>query len=322
VVNLEAALVEASLVEDPAGTPLVVSGAPEPLLSCDEQLLLGRNVWAWRSGLEEEGRRFFERLHVSHVQPSELSVFSLETETFELELVRSTRHSSPSSFEEAPVWSLCTLTTPSFLPRYCVKTMPPVRSLEKRAVDNLIDQLLHQVGEDARIVGAGGALSVLDCKYVGTVKQMLVDAIPNIPEQLLSSVRDDLIVVTRAVEDSSSLVSFGPSTMRLARAHSTRAEELRGDFGDLLNVEIEPSRYLETDLSDAHLVFNELFFAERSLKSWGKVTRHLARLVGWMEELQRRSGLKTTAISHGRSDKHSVYTRFETRHGEEVSSPF
>ena len=81
-----------------------------------------------------------------------------------------------------------------------------VRSLEKRSVDSLIDQLLAGMGGDTRIIGPGASFSPLDGKYVGVLKQLLVASIPGIPEQLLSSVRDDLIVVTRIREEPSALV--------------------------------------------------------------------------------------------------------------------
>ena len=42
----------------------------------------------------------------------------------------------------------------------------PLRSLEKRAVDELIQQLLGKIG-DARVVGPNAPLTVLDAHYVG-----------------------------------------------------------------------------------------------------------------------------------------------------------
>ena len=197
-----------------------------------------------------------------------------------------------------------------------------VRTLEKKSLDSLIQQLLEKVGDNARVLGPGGRFSPLDTKFVGVLKQLLADSLPGIPEPLLSSVREDLIVVTRAVEEPSSLVSFGGSTMRLAKGYSGEAEELRNEYEDLLNVEIKSTKYVETDLSGAHIVFNEMFFAERSIKGWAKLGLYFARLTASMEDLARRSGLKPSGVSHGRSDSRLVYTHFEDRHGEEVNSPF
>ena len=74
-----------------------------------------------------------------------------------------------------------------------------MRSLEKRALDSLIDQLLESI-PGTRIVGPGAPLTALDEKYVGTLKAMLQEAIPGIPDAMLSSVRDELIVVQLARE--------------------------------------------------------------------------------------------------------------------------
>ena len=88
-----------------------------------------------------------------------------------------------------------------------------VRSLQKRSVDSLVEQLFQQIGGELRVVGPEAPISVLDARYVGILKQMLREAYPGIPDELLSTVRDDLIVLSRATEQASELVGFSPSKL-------------------------------------------------------------------------------------------------------------
>ena len=174
-----------------------------------------------------------------------------------------------------------------------------MRTLGKRAIDNLIEQLLSTVG-NARIVGPGGAFSPLDNKYVGVLKQLLLEAFPGTPESVLAGVREDLIVVTRAVEEPSTLVSFAPSHLRVANPYAGSVDALREKYSELLNVTIHPTRYLDTDLADPSIVFHESFFAQRSIRGWGKLSLYFARLCASMEEMAKASGLKgifTTAAA-------------------------
>ena len=204
------------------------------------------------------------------------------------------------------------------------------RSLEKRALDSLIAQLLSKLDSPARIVGPNASLSPLDDRYIGPLKLLLMEAIPGIPEPLLSGVRDDLIVVTRAnnwkavdpLNPAPDLVSFGASTLRLSKAHAKLADELDEEYGDVLAVEVRPSRYIETDLVDTHLVFHEHFFAPRSIKSWARLALYFARLTAKMEELAKRSGLKPSGVISGRSDNHLVHSQFQDRFGREGRDPF
>lgn len=195
--------------------------------------------------------------------------------------------------------------------------MPP-RSLQKRAMDSMVSQLLSKIG-DARVLGPGGPVSALDAKYVGPLKTLLLEAFPGLPEHLLASVRDDLIVVRRATLSPSGLVSYGPSTLRLAKAHMKQKEEWQGEYG-VLNVTLQKSRHVESDLEDAHLIFHEGFFHPRSLKSWAKLGLYFARLTASMEELASRSNLKPNNVYHGRSDSHNVYAVLHDRNGGEVDA--
>ena len=191
------------------------------------------------------------------------------------------------------------------------------RSLEKRSVDSLIDQLLAGMGGDTRIIGPGASFSPLDGKYVGVLKQLLVASIPGIPEQLLSSVRDDLIVVTRIREEPSALVGFMPSTLRVAKPYQGKMGEIK-KYADLLDVTVQPTRYVDTDLSDPSIQFHEGFFARRSIKGWAKLSLYFARLCESMQELSKSAGLKQKNVFHGGSDTTLVYAQFVDHHGEEM----
>ena len=170
-----------------------------------------------------------------------------------------------------------------------------VRSLEKRAVDSLIDQLLSKL-PPARIVGPNASLSPLDDKYLGSLKRMLKGAIPGIPDALLSSVNDDLIVVTRAAEGAIELVGLEPSTLRVAPPFHDRVEELQEDFGELLNVEIQRGRHLDTDWQNPILTFTDQWFSPRSVRGWAKLSLYFARLCASVEEMKTRSGLKQKEV--------------------------
>ena len=76
--------------------------------------------------------------------------------------------------------------------------MREVRSLERRSIDSLVQQLFDRIGGENRIAGPGEALSPLDERYVGVLKLLLQEAFPGTPEEVFSSVKDDLIVVSRA----------------------------------------------------------------------------------------------------------------------------
>ena len=170
-----------------------------------------------------------------------------------------------------------------------------MRSLEKRAVDSLVEQLLAQM-EGARIVGPSGTLSVLDAQYVGPLKVLLMDAIPGIPPPLLASVRDDLIVVKQAAVETSALVSFEPSTLRVAKPFHNKVPSLKEKFGEPLNVTIQRGRHLDTDWNSPILTFTDQWFAPRSIRGWARLSLHLARLCASVEEMKTRSGLKQKEI--------------------------
>ena len=185
------------------------------------------------------------------------------------------------------------------------KTM---RSLEKRALDSLIEQVLATVDAPTRILGPGASINPLDERYVGRLKQLLMDAIPGIPEPLLTSVRDDLIVVARANVEPSDVVRFEESTLRVIKTRAAELDKWQETYGDPLNVNIKPSRYLETDLKDCSLTFSEQFFAPRSIQGWRKLSLHFARICGAMAELMTLSGLKQKEVFHESRDTHLIYT--------------
>ena len=194
----------------------------------------------------------------------------------------------------------------------------PIRSLEKRSLDTLIKQLFSRIGGQLRIVGPGGALTALDERYMGLLKQLLLESFPGIPDDLLGTVKDDLIVVARATEDASTLVSFTPSTLRLSRDHAQKADELSAKYSRLLNIDIQQTRYLSSDLEDARLVFGEEFFVNRSIKGWVRLSQYFARLCASMEALRNESGLKQGEVSHSGRDTHLIPAEFASRLGEEM----
>ena len=147
---------------------------------------------------------------------------------------------------------------------------------------------------------------------------LLLETYPRIPDDLLGTVRDDLIVVARATEDTSTLVSFTPSTLRLSRDHAHKAEDLSARYSRLLNADIQQSRYLSSDLEDARLVFGEEFFVNRSIKGWVRLSQCFARLCASMEALRNESGLKQGEVSHSGRDTHLIPAEFASRLGEEM----
>eukprot|EP00966_Prymnesium_polylepis_P306527 7083167-Prymnesium_polylepis.2 len=113
--------------------------------------------------------------------------------------------------------------------------MREVRSLEKRSIDSLVEQLFTQM--------------------------------EGIPTDLLSTVRDDLIV-SRVTESASTLIAFAPSVLRLSQDHSHKAQQLQTKYGELLNVTVQASRYVDSDMEGPKLRFGQDFFINRSFKGW------------------------------------------------------
>ena len=191
-----------------------------------------------------------------------------------------------------------------------------VRSLEKRSVDSLISQMFAAIGGELRIVGPDGSLSASDERYVGILRRLLLDFVPGIPEEVLATVRENLIVVARATETASALVGFTPSTLRLSRDHWHKADKLQAKYGPLLNVTVQRGNYLETDFEDARLVFGEDFFVNRSTKGWARLSTYFARLCSSMQELRSQSGVRE--VSHSGRDTTLVPAEFVSRQGEEL----
>lgn len=192
-----------------------------------------------------------------------------------------------------------------------------MRSLEKRALDSLTDQLLAQI-PGARILGPGAPLSASDERYVGRLKTLLRDALPGVPDSILSSVHEDLVVVQRAREEPSQLVGWEPSVMRVIRGRSAEdVDSWQETYGDLLNISIQPSKFLETDLRGASLTFTDQFFSPRSIKGWQKLSLHLARACDAMAELMKASGLKQRDVTHeDHGDSHLIHTNLVSMSGD------
>ena len=191
-----------------------------------------------------------------------------------------------------------------------------MRSLERRALDSLIGQLLSKIGGHARVVGPNGSLTALDDRYEGVLKHLLLEAFPQTPEALLTSVRDDLIVVTRAIDAPSELVGFEPSTLRVTKTYAKSIEEWRETYGDLLNVTIQSTRHLDTDLHEPYITFHESFFAPRSITGWMKLSRHFARICDAMDNLKRLSGLKQKEVFYDDHNSNLIPAQFVDNRGE------
>ena len=193
-----------------------------------------------------------------------------------------------------------------------------MRPLQKRATDSLVEQLMARIGR-ARIVGPNAPLHVSDERYVGRLKDLLLQAYPGTPIEAFASVRDDLIVLARAQETRSELAHFEPSVLRVPNGDADTLRRWGAEFGALLNCTIQKGRHLETDLKGPSLTFHEQFFSPRSLEGWAALTLRLARACQAFVDLKVLSGLKSKSIFHTDRDTHLVHATFaRTRHGESV----
>ena len=194
--------------------------------------------------------------------------------------------------------------------------MPQLRSLEKQSLDALVQQVLAKVGSNARVLGPNAPLSPLDDRYIAPLKTLIREAIPGVPDSLLTSMRDDLIVVQRSLPEPSELVGFEPSILRVVKSRSGNVEAWQETYGDLLNVSIIPSRFLETDLKDCALTFSEQFFAPRSIQGWMKLSRHFSRVTAALSELAQISSLKQKDVFYDDRDSHFIYTNLVSAQGD------
>jgi hypothetical protein len=193
-----------------------------------------------------------------------------------------------------------------------------VRSLEKRSIDSLIQQLFDQIGGVNRIVGPNEAFTPLDERYVGVLTFLLKEFIPGIPDVLLSTVKQDLIVVSRVTENPSELVTFGQSTLRVAKPYSAGIDSLKETYESLLNMTIIPTSYLDTDLANPHIVFHENFFTPRSIKGWCRLSLYFSRLCQSMFDLATQSGLKHGSVFHSDRETFLLYSQFVDAHAQEM----
>ena len=198
-----------------------------------------------------------------------------------------------------------------------------LRSLEKRSIDSLFSQMFSKIGGDQaalRIVGPSGAFSPLDETYVGVLKQLLVNFIPGIPDSLLSSVRDDLIVVSQASISRSQIVSVGQSRIRVGKRYQNNINQLKANYEELLNTEMTPSPYLESDIHfvEAPIKFQETFFAPKSIKGWCRQSLYFSRLCAKMDTMADASGLKSGSIFNSEMETNLLYTSFVSSNGEEM----
>jgi hypothetical protein len=190
------------------------------------------------------------------------------------------------------------------------------RSLAKRAIDTMIEQLLERIGDGAHVLGPGARVSVLDTVYVGTVKELLHLSFPGVPDEGLSELRSDLIVVRRGREAPSELVGLEPSVLRVSKANASSVDDLQQSVGDLLNVTVQPTRYLDTDWKGPQLTFDARFFVPRSIASWIKLSRHFARVCAAMGELKDRSGLAQRNVFHEGRDTQLIPATIVDARGE------
>ena len=193
-----------------------------------------------------------------------------------------------------------------------------MRTLAKRAIDEMTAQLLAKVGEEARVLGPGAPLHCRMDRYVGPLFQLLTEAFPGVPDAALAAVRRDLIVVTSApLDDEASVVGFQPSTLRVAGAD---VAALQATYADGLNMTIQPSKYPLSDLAAPVLTLDETFFAPRSIEGWRKLTLRLARLCHALSEVKTAAKLRTSEIWHdGERNTHLIPLEvLGTRGGKDV----
>ena len=192
-----------------------------------------------------------------------------------------------------------------------------MRSLERHALDSLVDQVLAQVG-DARVLAPGDDVSVTDGAYVGTVRALVAEAFPGTPESLLHALDPGLVVLRRAEDEPSNAVGLTPSTLRVTKEYADGVDEMAERYGDLLNMTIKRSRYLDTDLNGPHLTLTDRFFAPRTVAGWRKLSRAFARLCESLHEVKQRSGLKQSEIFHEDRESHLLFARITDARGDEL----
>ena len=174
-------------------------------------------------------------------------------------------------------------------------------------VDSLIEQLIQQLGH-VRIVRAGEPISVLDQRYVGTLKQVLIEHIPGIAAELLASLEDDSIVLQQAdAVNRGEPVGLERSTLRVAG--KADIGKLQVEFAEELNVLIRQGKHLDTDWKAPILTFSEGWFAPRTIRGWAELSLYFARLCARMEELKVRTRLKERDIFYDDRDGHRIPTR-------------
>ena len=99
-------------------------------------------------------------------------------------------------------------------------------SLAKRSTDVLVEQLLASLAIPARVAGPGASLTVMDTAFVGTLKTLLREAYPGVPDEMWLALRDDLIVVAQAEEAPGNVVHYAPSVLRVRRAGGREGERV------------------------------------------------------------------------------------------------
>ena len=116
--------------------------------------------------------------------------------------------------------------------------------------------------------------------------------------------------------DASDLVGFEPNVLRVLKSRAAEIETWQQTYGDALNVTIQPSRYLDTDLKDPFLSFSEAFFAPRSISGWTKLSRHFSRVCAAMAELAHLSSLKPKQIFYEDRDTHLIVPQLVSTRGD------
>ena len=114
-------------------------------------------------------------------------------------------------------------------------------SLQKKATDNLVQQLLNQIGDHAHVIGPGARVDVLDSIYVGRLIDLLEEAFPGTPSAVFHKVNPSLIVMTRDLSPpNTSVVRFTDSRLRIpdltpgqkrdwSEVHRTTCQKCTGD---------------------------------------------------------------------------------------------
>ena len=191
-------------------------------------------------------------------------------------------------------------------------------SLQKKATDNLVQQLLNQIGDHAHVIGPGARVDVLDSIYVGRLIDLLEEAFPGTPSAVFHKVNPSLIVMTRDLSPpNTSVVRFTDSRLRIPDLTPGQKRDWSDMYGPLTRSKLIRGKHLDADLLHCQLIFTSQFFAPRSLVAWAKLAREFARMTAAWVDLKKVSGLQQKYVENEGTDSHLIFPRLVESRGEE-----